>query len=84
MEKKALLEMTIFLKRLFLFKGVKNQLLTQNESIAVYAVSDKCKALVGELMVHKNNVTYKADLVFVDVTSSSNSNVNSASDIEYY
>lgn len=71
-------------KKAILIKGVKNQLLTEHENIAVYAVSDKCKALVGELMVHKNNITYKADLVFVDVTSSPNSNVNSASDIEYY
>lgn len=71
-------------ERAVLIKGVKNQLLTKHESIAVYAISNKCKALVGELMVHKNNVTYKADLVFVDVTSSSRSTVNSASDIEYY
>ena len=71
-------------KGAILIKGVKNQLLTRHESIAVYAVSNKCRALVGELMVHKNNVTYKADLVFVDVISSKGSTVNAPTGVEDY
>lgn len=66
-------------------KGVKNQLLTTHENIAVYAISkSNQKYLVGELMVHKNNVTYKTDLVFVDVLSSSSSIIKGSSDIEYH
>ena len=43
-----------------------------------------CEALVGELMVHKNNITYKADLVFVDVTSSSGQNIKKSNDFQNY
>ena len=71
-------------ERAILIKGVKNQLLTKHESIAVYAVSSNCRALVGELMVHKNSVTYKADLVFVDVISSKGSTVDAPTGVEDY
>ena len=45
-------------ERAIRIKGVKGELLEKHVSIAVYAVSNSCEALVGELMVHKNNVTY--------------------------
>lgn len=71
-------------KRAIHIKGVKNELLEEHVSIAVYAVSNSCEALVGELMVHKNNVTYKADLVFVDVTSSSGQSIKKSNDFQNY
>lgn len=72
-------------KRAVHVKGVKNQLLTTHESIAVYAISSSNqKYLVGELMVHKNNVTYKAELVFVDVLTSPTSIIKGSNDIEYH
>lgn len=72
------------LKKAVLVKGVKNKLLSKHESIAVYAISAKSKDLVGELMVHKNDQTYKADLVLVPVKTSTGINKNSLESIEWY
>ncbi|MBE0444518.1 hypothetical protein [Psychrobacter sp. FME5] len=72
------------LKRAVLVKGVKNQLLSKHESIAVYAISANSKDLVGELMVHKNNQTYKADLVLVPTKTSTGINKKSLESIEWY
>lgn len=66
-----------------LIKGIKNQVLTKHQYITVYATKNGNKHEVGVLMVHKNNTTYKAELVFVDVTSSQGSKVAAASDVEY-
>lgn len=67
-----------------LIKGVKNQVLTQHENISVYANKKGNKHLVGKLMVHKNDMAYQADLVFINVTSSKGSTITTANDIEWY
>ncbi|PYE40258.1 hypothetical protein [Psychrobacter fozii] len=73
------------LKRAVLVKGVRNKKpLSRHESIAVYAISANDKDLVGELMVHKNDQTYKADLVLVPVKTSTGINKKSLESIESY
>lgn len=67
-----------------LIKGVKNQVLTQHENISVYANKNGNKHLVGKLMIHKNDVAYRAELVFINVLSTKNSIITTASDIEWY
>ena len=72
------------LKKAVLVKGVKNKLLSKHESIAVYAISAKSKDLVGELMVHKNDQTYKADLVLVPTKITTGISQDALRDIEWY
>lgn len=72
------------LKRAILVKGVKNQLLSKHESISVYAISANSKDLVGELMVHKNSQTYKADLVLVPTKTFTGINKKALESIEWY
>lgn len=71
------------LKAAILIKGVKNKVLTKHQHITVYATKNGNQHEVGVLMVHKNSTTYKAELVFVDVTSYRDSRVAAASDVEY-
>lgn len=71
------------LKRAVLIKG-KDKPLSKHESIAVYAISPKSEDLVGELMVHKNNQTYKADLILVPTKTSTGINKKALESIEWY
>lgn len=72
------------LSKAVLIKGVKNKLLNKHEYITVTATKNGNSHDVGVLMVHKNSVTYKAELVFVDVTASSGSQVSPADNVEWY
>lgn len=63
-----------------------NTVLTKHACINIHVDVKGQKILVGMLMVHKNNITYKSELVLVKVRSNANSPIfpSPSGDVEYY